>query len=80
MRYEPNIDIHVSDIHIYTLTSKPMKGDKGSNNGTLCNCTGDIEIKLFVVAKARRPCCFRSDFNPEIDARYRDNKRAWLTT
>ncbi|XP_041364446.1 tigger transposable element-derived protein 6-like [Gigantopelta aegis] len=68
----------------YTLASKPVKGVKRSKDGitvALCaNSTGDIKIKPFVIAKARRPRCFGRDFNPEVYVRYRNNKKAWMTS
>ncbi|XP_041379849.1 CENP-B homolog protein 2-like [Gigantopelta aegis] len=68
----------------YTLASKPVKGVKRSKDRitvALCaNSTGDIKIKPFVIAKARRPRCFGNDFNPEVYVRYRNNKKAWMTS
>ncbi|XP_046564277.1 tigger transposable element-derived protein 6-like [Haliotis rubra] len=33
-----------------------------------------------MIGKYRRPRCFGKDFNPEIYARYRFNKKAWMTS
>ncbi|XP_041349240.1 tigger transposable element-derived protein 6-like [Gigantopelta aegis] len=68
----------------YTLASKPVKGVKRSKERitvALCaNATWETKIKQLVIAKARRPRCFGTDFNPEVYVRYKHNKRAWMTS
>ncbi|XP_046564291.1 tigger transposable element-derived protein 6-like [Haliotis rubra] len=68
----------------HTLASKKTPGVKKSKErvtvALCCNATGTIKVKPFMIGKFRRPHCFGKDFNPEIYARYRFNKKAWMTS
>ena len=67
-----------------TLATGPVKGKKKNKERitvALCaNATGMDKQKPLLIARTARPHCFGKDFDPNVYAIYRYNKKAWMTS
>ena len=67
-----------------TLATGPVKGKKKNKERitvALCaNATGMDKQKPLLIARTARPRCFGKDFDPNVYAIYRYNKKAWMTS
>ena len=68
--------------HDAILATGPVKRKKKKEQITvaLCaNATGMDKQKPLLIARTARPRCFGKDFDPNVYAIYRYNKKAWMT-
>ena len=67
-----------------TLATGPVKGKKKNKERitvALCaNATRMDKQKPLLIARTARPRCFGKDFDPNVYAIYRYNKKAWITS
>ena len=67
-----------------TLATGPVKGKKKNKERiTVALCANATEMdkqKPLLIARTARPRCFGKDFDPNVYAIYRYNKKAWMTS
>ena len=66
-----------------TLATGPVKRKKKKEQISIALCANATVIdkqKPLLIARTARPRCFGKDFDPNVYAIYRYNKKAWMTS